>query len=75
MEALRFRARPVDRRIMIELPSHMANGTVEVIVLGVKRPSPKKGKLRQPPMELSGTVVYDDLIAPAVPENDWNALQ
>jgi len=44
-------------------------------VRGVKRTFPKKWKCRQPPIELSTTVIYDDLIAPAVSESDWDALQ
>ena len=75
MEALRFRAKPVKRRITIELPPHMDADTVEVIILCAKRTSSKKGKCRQPPIELSGTVIYDDLITPAAPESDWVALQ
>ena len=75
MEALRFRTKPVDRRIMIELPADMDADTVEVIVLGAKKTSPKRGKCRRPPTELEGTVLHDDLIAPAVPEGEWDALQ
>lgn len=75
MEALRFTAKPVDRRIMIELPVDMDADTVEVIVLGSKKISPKRGKCRKPPTELEGTVIHDDLIAPAVPESEWDALQ
>ena len=37
MEAIRFRAKPVDRRIMIELPSDMDADTAEVIVLATKK--------------------------------------
>ena len=75
MEALRFTAKPVDRRIIIELPADMDADTVEVIVRAAKKTSPKTGKCRWPPMELAGTVIHDDLIAPAVPENEWDALQ
>ncbi len=76
MEALRFRTKPVDRRIMIELPADMDADTVEVIVLSTKKTSPKKrGKRRRPPTELEGTTIHDDLIAPAVSEGEWDALQ
>jgi len=75
MEALRFRAKPVDRRVMIELPSDMDADTVEVIVLATKKSPFKNGKHRRPPTELEGTVIHDDLIAPAVPEGEWDALQ
>ena len=75
MEALRFRAKPVDRRVMIELPSDMDADTVEVIVLATKKTPVKRGKRRRPPTELEGTVIHDDLIAPAVPEGEWDALQ
>ena len=75
MEALRFRAKPVDRRVMIELPSGMDADTVEVIVLATKKAPFKRGKRRRPPTELEGTIIHDDLIAPAVPESEWDALQ
>ena len=75
MEAIRFRTRPVDRRIMIELPSDMDADAVEVIVLSSRKAPFKKGEYRKPPAELKGTVIHDDLIAPAAPEEEWNALQ
>jgi len=75
MEAIRFRTKPVDRRIMIELPSDMDADTVEVIVLSSRKAPFKKGEYRKPPAELKGTVIHDDLIAPAAPEAEWNALQ
>ena len=75
MEAIRFRAKPVDRRIMIELPSDMDADTVEVIVLSSRKAPFKRDKYRKSPAELKGTVIHDDLIAPAVPEDEWDALQ
>jgi hypothetical protein len=75
MEALRLIARPVNRRIIIDLPPDMDEGTVEVIVLASKKTAPEETKRRTPPAELAGTVLYDDLVAPAVPESDWKALQ
>ena len=75
MEALRLIAKPVNRRIIIDLPPDMDEGTVEVIVLASQKTLPEKTKRRTPPAELADTVLYDDLIAPAVPESDWEALQ
>jgi hypothetical protein len=75
MEAIRFRAKPVDRRITIELPANMDDDTVEVIVLSTKKSSPGKGAPRKPPAGLKNTVIHDDLIAPAIPANEWDALQ
>jgi len=75
MEALRFRAKPVDRRVMIELPPDMDAETVEVIVLAARKAPLKRGRRRRPPKELEGTVIHDDLIAPAIPEGEWDALQ
>ena len=75
MEALRFTAKPVNRRILIELPASMEADIVEVIVRPSKRTSPKTGKCRQPPSELAGTIIHDDLISPAVSESEWDALQ
>ena len=75
MEAIRFRAKPVDRRITIELPANMDDDTVEVIVLSTKKSSPNKGAYRKPPAGLKNTVIHDDLITPAIPANEWDALQ
>ena len=75
MEALRFTAKPVNRRILIELPAGMEADIVEVIVRPSKRTSPKTGKCRQPPLELAGTIIHDDLISPAVSEGEWDALR
>ena len=75
MEALRLIAKPINRRIIIDLPPDMDEGTVEVIVLASQKTLPEKTKRRTPPAELADTVLYDDLIAPAVPESDWEALQ
>ena len=49
--------------------------TVEVIVIAERKAFVKSVKCRRPPMELRGTIIGDDLIAPAVPESEWNALQ
>ena len=75
MEALRFTAKPVDRRIIIKLPPEMDADIVEVFVRAAKQPSIKSGRWRRPPKQLRGTVIHDDLIAPAVPEGEWDALQ
>lgn len=75
MEALRFTAKPVDRRITIELPASMDEDTVEVIVLSTKKISPGKGAYRKPPAGLKNTVIHDDLIAPAISAGEWDALQ
>ena len=75
MELLRFTAKPLDRRIIIKLPPEMNADVVEVLVRAAKQPSTKTGRWRRPPEQLRGTVIHDDLIAPTLPEGEWNALQ
>ncbi|MDY6823462.1 MAG: hypothetical protein SWH68_06645 [Thermodesulfobacteriota bacterium] len=75
MEALRFTAKPTNRRVTIELPANMGDDIVEVIVLSTKKTSPAGGSRRKPPAELKNTVIHDDLIAPAIPPDEWDALQ
>jgi len=75
METVRFTTKPIDRRITIELPAGMNSETVEVIVRGIKKSPPGKNGYRKPPAALKRTVIHDSLIAPAVPENEWDTLQ
>ncbi|MFZ2633369.1 MAG: hypothetical protein WA081_13995 [Desulfosalsimonadaceae bacterium] len=75
MEALRLMAKPVNRRIIIDLPPGMDADTVEIIVLANRKIHPEKMKRRTPPSQLAKTEIYDDLIAPAIPETDWDALR
>jgi hypothetical protein len=75
MEEIRFTEKPVNRRIMIELPAGMDADIVEVIVRPSKRTALKTEKCRQPPLELAGTIIHGDLISPAVSESEWDVLQ
>lgn len=75
MDTLRFRTKPVDRCILIELPEEMAAETVEVIVRTTKIKTSKTKLRRVPPKELQGTIIHDDLIAPAVSEEKWDVLR
>ncbi|MCF8039599.1 MAG: hypothetical protein K9K79_09810 [Desulfohalobiaceae bacterium] len=49
--------------------------TVEVIVRATKKKTSKMKEKRVPPKELRRTIIHDDLIAPAVSEDDWDVLQ
>jgi len=55
------------------LPHLPPDTNVEVILLLPK--TPKKSH-RRPPPELKNKIkIHDDIVSPAVPENDWDALQ
>lgn len=75
MEALRLKAKPVNRRIIIDLPPEMDAETVEIIVLANRKISSQKKKRRTPPLKLAETEIHDDLIAPVVGETEWDALR
>jgi len=73
MQALRFIAVPSNSRLVIDLPSGLDHGRLEVIVM----PAPDVPSMsqRSVPSTLRGSVVMDDdLIAP-LPEDDWDALK
>jgi hypothetical protein len=75
METLRLKAKPVNRRIIIDLPPNIDADNVEIIVFAASKTPDKKYHRRTPPKELAGTILRDDLVAPAVPECEWDALQ
>ena len=75
MELLRFTAKPSNRQIIITLPPELDEEVVEVLVLARKGTDTKMGRRRRPPGQLKGTVIHDDLITPALPDGEWDALQ
>lgn len=75
MDALRLTTKPVNRRIIIDLPPEMDVDTVEVIVLASGKARQETKKHRKPPSKLADTQIFDDLISPAVPEKEWDALR
>jgi len=79
MQALRFVTESVNHQVVIQVPPELDHQKLEVIVLPVGENMPAQGAAptrRKPSPLLAGSVVMaDDLIAPAVPEQDWNALK
>jgi len=76
MQALRLIAEPVNHQLVIDLPPSMYGKRLEVIVLPANKQDTALGDVtrRTPSHRLAGTVIlHDDLIAPACPEEDWNA--
>ena len=74
MEAIRVTAKPINGKIVIDLPPGMESEYCEVIILKGHESS-KEGIKRKPPPQLAETGIHDDLIDPAVPETDWDALK
>ena len=56
------------------LPKLPPSAKVELIVL-VLEESPSLPRRQPPPCIAGKGEIFDDLIAPAVPETDWDALQ
>ncbi len=82
MEALRLLVTPQASRLVIELPEHLAHGLCEVIVMPAQDapdlqppPSAPSRPLRMPSPKLAGTLLRDDLTSPAVPAQEWSALE
>ncbi|SFX21269.1 hypothetical protein [Marinospirillum alkaliphilum] len=73
MEAVRFYTQPVDGQVIVRLPAALANiEQLEVIVLPANET--KVHERRKPnPLLMDSLELSDDLIAPAVPESDWDA--
>jgi hypothetical protein len=78
MEALRLIAKPNNHQLVIDLPPSMDDCLLEVIVLPARADQlpAMSGRRRRPSPMLAGTVgLKDDLLAAAIPETDWDALQ
>ncbi|MDG4595736.1 MAG: hypothetical protein P9F75_08575 [Candidatus Contendobacter sp.] len=82
MQAIEFEA-IADQR-MLRLPDQVPNGIkLRVLLLldnamnAVPKRRPEEDRPRRKPSpKLAGSVVmHDDLVIPAVPEEDWNALK
>lgn len=78
MEAIRETLDVIGSSVTIRLPSSFSARRVEVIVLpAIEQESTAAHahpRRHQPAAELSGTVIHDDLIAPAGSAEDWDAL-
>jgi len=77
MQAIEFEAIPYQHSI--HLPEQIPDGIkLRVLVLMEDtelEPSKGRKKVNRPSPQLLGSVkMTDDLILPAVPESDWNAL-
>ena len=77
MQALRVFAEPKGHQLIIDLPPGLSTGRLEVIVMpaaevGAGNEAP--GHTSSPNL-LGSAVLADDLIAPACPEQDWDALK
>ena len=76
MEAIRETVNVVGNTITVRIPEGFTARRVEVIVLPAQESAPVPGVVnRRPSAALAGTVIHDDLIEPAVPPEDWNALR
>ena len=77
MQALHRIERIIGRQLVLDLPASLEGKQVEVIVRELTDENGTAlmhGRRRSPPPALAGKMVLqDDLIAPAVPETDWEA--
>ena len=81
MQAIEFEA--IADQHMLRLPDQVPDGVkLRVLLLlddamaEVPKRHPEDGLRRKPSPKLAGSVVmYDDLITPVIPEEDWDALK
>ena len=80
MEAMRLFAEPINHQLVIDLPPSLEHCRLEIIVMPAASSEPLIAPLhqrrRKPSPLLAGTVqIKDNLIDPAVPETDWDAVK
>ena len=79
MEALRQIVQVENGMLSLKLPISFDAQQVEVIVLPTEPGSERIGMshpaVRRPSPKLKGTRILGDIIAPVVPESDWDALR
>lgn len=78
MEVLRFVAEPVNHQLVIDLPPSLDHQRLEVIVKPAAdnvSPVVSRGRRKPSPLLAGSVILADDLIAPAVIEEDWDALK
>ncbi|HPF57634.1 MAG TPA: hypothetical protein P5149_01140 [Candidatus Competibacteraceae bacterium] len=81
MQAIEFEA--IADQHMLRLPDQVPDGVklrvlllLDDIMPETSEPQPESRSRRQPSPKLAGSVImHDNLLAPAVPEKDWNALK
>jgi hypothetical protein len=81
MRAIEFEA--VAKQHMVRLPEQVPDGVQLRVLLLMEDTEPRRSASeaaiqprRKPSPRLAGSVTMrDDLLAPAVPEQDWDALQ
>ncbi|MBU1664473.1 MAG: hypothetical protein KKG92_03620 [Gammaproteobacteria bacterium] len=80
MEAMRLFAEPMNHQLVIDLPPGLERCRLEIIVMPAasadQNMAPVLPRRRKPSPLLAGTVqLKDNLIDPAVPETDWDAVK
>lgn len=79
MEAVRQIVQVKNGMLSLELPPSFEAQQVEVIVLPVESRFGQQDRegaaIRRPSPKLKGTRILGDIMAPAVPESDWDALK
>ena len=78
MEALRLIIESRNRQVVIDLPPSLEKCKLEVIIMPAEtgvEPTVPKQRHKPSPMLAGSVRLKDDLIAPAFPEADWDALQ
>ena len=79
MEAVRQIVQVKNGMLSMELPPSFDAQQVEVIVLPAEphpgQPEVARPAIRRPSPKLKGSRILGDIIAPVVPESDWDVLK
>lgn len=75
MEAIRRIEQVKGNQVTLTLPDHFRGKRVEVIVLPVEEAPTDQGIRRRASPAVGDTRILGDIVAPAVPEEDWDALR
>jgi hypothetical protein len=79
MEAIRQIVQVKNGMLSLELPPSFVAQQVEVIVLPAEtlpaQPDQLRSAIRQPSPKLKGSRILGDIMAPVIPESDWDVLK
>lgn len=76
MQAVRSIEQVNEQTLTLELPEFLRNKRVEVIILPLDdQPQSKSSRKRKPSPLLAVTRITGEILAPACPPEDWEALR
>lgn len=75
MEAIRRIEQVKGNQVTLTLPDHFRDKRVEVIILPIDEMPAERTPRRRAAAELADTRILGDIVSPAVPADEWDALR